>query len=526
LMEYWAGTKNIDELVVQVTEGWKQISEDRGITDQLQTYRATLGLEQISEYDLCQRFRSTMDSTDPRTCRQYDPPETDNYTLEIVMYAVGAVFGVGLALYVAAWVARTFIQKRRLQRQEEERKLQMIEDALNAMRDMRFPMVVLQMGAFMDMGSFVLHEEVRRNHGSRLTWMDTPDDIDNFVMDNFIIFLSHQWLSWTTPDPDRLQYECAKGAIADCALKKQWDQEKVHVWLDVISVPQKNKSQQAMAISSLPIYASSAHAFIVIAPQAMHKDVCQMCSLETYQNRAWCRAELLSHSLARGVGDMYLATSQNRVEPVRLGSEMMNEAIYVFEGELSCCRMRHEGLPCCDRERLMVPFLGLYGLQHVLKTKGAMEEQMQMRDFLMAIDKQESRVFPSDIEVTSKDKKTGKQKKERRALFEGLLGKMRHRADQMQMDDLQKFGFSTIRQHEGADTDGGSRSRVVVIRSRTSSRSSFSERTVSTEFSNGANTLPSGPTPLQASSSLPSVPTPVSGLNGKDSSGMQSAMSV
>ncbi|CAK0892578.1 unnamed protein product [Prorocentrum cordatum] len=325
MKEYWAGTMSIDELVVQVTEGWKLISEDRGIIDQLQIYRATLGLEQISEYDLCQRFRSTMDSIDPRTCRQYDPPENEDKTLETVMYAIGAVIGVGLVLSTVAWVAHTFIQKRRLQRQEEERQLQMIEDAVSAMRDLRFPMVVLQMKTFRDMGSFVSHEELRKNHGSKLAWLDTPDDIDKFVTDNFIIFLSHQWLSWTAPDPDNLQYECARSAVADCALQKEWDPENVHVWLDVCSIPQKNKSQQSCAISSLPIYASSAHAFIVVAPEAVHKDLCQMCSLETYQNRAWCRAELLSHSLTHGVDDMYLANSQSLVEPVRLGSAMMNE---------------------------------------------------------------------------------------------------------------------------------------------------------------------------------------------------------
>jgi hypothetical protein len=238
-----------------------------------------------------------------------------------------------------------------------------------------------------------------------------------------------------------------------------------------------------------------------------------MCSLETYQNRAWCRAELLSHSLTHGVGDMYLANSQNRVEPVRLGSEMMNEAIYVFEGELSCCRMKHEGLLCCDRERLMVPFLGLYGLQHVLKTKGTMEEQIQMRDFLMAIDKQESRVFPSDIDIILKDKATGKKKKERRVLFKGLLDKMKHRADQMHVDDLQKFGFNAIFQHEGTDTDGSSTAQMVVTRSRTTN---VSLRSVSHEYSTGTDSR-------RMTAMRSSV---YSGSNGTNSRVMNAALSV
>jgi hypothetical protein len=238
-----------------------------------------------------------------------------------------------------------------------------------------------------------------------------------------------------------------------------------------------------------------------------------LCSLETYQNRAWCRAELLSHSLTNGVGDMYLANSHNRVEPVRLGSKMMNEAIYVFEGELSCCRMKHEGLPCCDRERLMVPFLGLYGMQHVLKTKGAMEEQIQMRDFLMAIDKQESRVFPSHIEVVWKSEATDNDKKEKRALFKGLLDKMKHRADQMHIDDLKKFGFDPILQQDGVDTDGICKTQMVVTRARTSGSSM---RSVSVEYSNGTS-----------SRGMSAIRSNVrSGTDGTSSMGMYPAMSV
>ena len=46
--------------------------------------------------------------------------------------------------------------------------------------------------------------------------------------------------------------------------------EKIRVWVDYISIPQKNRSEQKLAIASLPTFASCADYFVVIAPDATH----------------------------------------------------------------------------------------------------------------------------------------------------------------------------------------------------------------------------------------------------------------
>jgi hypothetical protein len=36
--------------------------------------------------------------------------------------------------------------------------------------------------------------------------------------------------------------------------------------------------------------------------------------------------------------------------------------LHIFEGDFSCCRLKHKDCDTCDKEVLMLPFLGLYSL--------------------------------------------------------------------------------------------------------------------------------------------------------------------
>ena len=64
--------------------------------------------------------------------------------------------------------------------------------------------------------------------------------------------------------------------------------EKIRVWVDYVSIPQKNHRERALAIASLPTFASVSDYFIVIAPNASHADACYPCDSRTYRRRAWC----------------------------------------------------------------------------------------------------------------------------------------------------------------------------------------------------------------------------------------------
>ena len=42
------------------------------------------------------------------------------------------------------------------------------------------------------------------------------------------------------------------------------------------------------------------------------------------------------------------------------GDEILLEALDVFNGDLTCCRLKHPHGDPCDREELMLPMLGLF----------------------------------------------------------------------------------------------------------------------------------------------------------------------
>ena len=61
-----------------------------------------------------------------------------------------------------------------------------------------------------------------------------------------------------------------------------WDQAMVWVWIDVISIPQRCKSMQLLAINSLSQYVSIAHAFVIVAPPVRHANTGMLLDDKSY----------------------------------------------------------------------------------------------------------------------------------------------------------------------------------------------------------------------------------------------------
>jgi hypothetical protein len=60
-----------------------------------------------------------------------------------------------------------------------------------------------------------------------------------------------------------------------------------------ISIPQRTRNTQKLAINSLASYASIADAFVIVAPTVTHEDTGLVCNVATYNRRMWhapCRA--------------------------------------------------------------------------------------------------------------------------------------------------------------------------------------------------------------------------------------------
>ena len=80
-------------------------------------------------------------------------------------------------------------------------------------------------------------------------------------------------------------------AMDEISEAKKWDQQMLWVWVDVISIPQRCRGMQRLAINSLSMYASVAHAFAIVAPAVRHANTGQILDAETYKKRMWCEVK-------------------------------------------------------------------------------------------------------------------------------------------------------------------------------------------------------------------------------------------
>lgn len=98
------------------------------------------------------------------------------------------------------------------------------------------------------------YHEKQRNAGKILSF-DVIADVEEAKRNGAVfVFLSHQSTAYEGPDPQSIQYLAARNAVRAVARRTEVDVKDLRIWLDVLSVPQKNKSLQAFAISSLDPY--------------------------------------------------------------------------------------------------------------------------------------------------------------------------------------------------------------------------------------------------------------------------------
>lgn len=98
-LKYFADELTLDELLVTLDQEWRKINNQRGVLEQLEVYRSSLGLDQQTEVEQCRLHRELMDERDPSICRKYD--ESNESTILIaVLVPVGILF-IALLAFVA-----------------------------------------------------------------------------------------------------------------------------------------------------------------------------------------------------------------------------------------------------------------------------------------------------------------------------------------------------------------------------------------------------------------------------------------
>lgn len=223
-----------------------------------------------------------------------------------------------------------------------------------------FPFNLIRARDFLAYGEMTQHERVRDD--GKLIVIDLSEDAFTFRNDRPIVFFSHQWTAFNHPDHTNKQFDLMAVSLTTLCESRGWDMEAVVVWCDYTSVPQVHSGLQGLAIDSLAAYASIASAFVIVAPDVPHKDLPGViCNEDTYRNRMWCRAEQLCHSLRKGTKNMLVANGKGQGGIMPMDHQWFRDAHFVFDGEATCCRLKHKNMRGCDRELLLKPILGLFG---------------------------------------------------------------------------------------------------------------------------------------------------------------------
>ena len=190
-MTFMPLTISTDEQDMETTkketyDGWNDVTQSYGLINQIDNYRATLGLNELSTVQKCSLHRSEMDAIDPAICAEAE----DNSTLIIIILTsiVGAGI-VGLIAYFSYKRYKTFQDIKKVHEQQMESTL---NEATRALRQLDYPLHLVRGSDFVNEKKLMRHEILRNSH--RLSVLDNISDVDAFVQaGNNVVFFSHQW---------------------------------------------------------------------------------------------------------------------------------------------------------------------------------------------------------------------------------------------------------------------------------------------------------------------------------------------
>lgn len=97
----------VDDVVHRVSDGWRRITSDRDLLDQLSIYRTFHNVPELGEFQKCELHRNLMDQRDPVVCRKYyDDARDKNGIVPISVVITVFACGGALVIVVSACVVR------------------------------------------------------------------------------------------------------------------------------------------------------------------------------------------------------------------------------------------------------------------------------------------------------------------------------------------------------------------------------------------------------------------------------------
>lgn len=101
-----AGKISIEDMMSEVRSGWDDVTARQGgKLKQVQIYRASLGLDGLSEKQQCDFYRTEMDNKDPQICIKYDPVEKSS-TVVLVAILVPVLFLIMAGVFISVYKDR------------------------------------------------------------------------------------------------------------------------------------------------------------------------------------------------------------------------------------------------------------------------------------------------------------------------------------------------------------------------------------------------------------------------------------
>jgi hypothetical protein len=311
-----------------------------------------------------------------------------------VCIKIGGFWASFASLLLVALVAGMIIahvrgrpRRRRLEQSNLDREEELVQKALAEHRGgsdggMKYPMVLVKAEQFLLLRELLDYESARER--GLHVMLDSMTAVDKFEEQERIVFLSHQWTSHTVPDPSRVQFTTMLAALQRVMSAKGWNPSRVYVWVDYTCVPQRHRPTRELAISTLSVYASRAHAFVAVVPSVAHHDTGEQLNGGTYQTRLWTRAECLTHMLLNNnVSSMWLATGPDKGQCTLMpDSWLRGSVLRVFDGISTCCTDPdgHANGKVCDRVLLVPALLGLYAALYAAATSPTQPNTNSDRD--------------------------------------------------------------------------------------------------------------------------------------------------
>eukprot|EP00929_Paragymnodinium_shiwhaense_P019334 TRINITY_DN13229_c0_g1_i1.p1 TRINITY_DN13229_c0_g1~~TRINITY_DN13229_c0_g1_i1.p1 ORF type:complete len:684 (-),score=57.40 TRINITY_DN13229_c0_g1_i1:338-2116(-) len=268
---------------------------------------------------------------------------------------------------------------------------------------LHFPMCVVSSQWFCQLdeaGIAELHEGARK--GGHILYLDSACEIHMFKEPGKkILFFSYHWLSWSQSGPNLLQLECMQAAAKETCRQNNLELSDLYIWLDVLSIPQRNDVCKKLAIDSLYSYASSADFLVAICPESQHEQTAEVAGVDSYKSRVWCRVEQMAHCCCNGFRKMAYSVEPGKLVP--MDEEWLRSVMYIFEGQMTCCRLKHVGMQQCDQELLVPTMLAMYAL---MLDDGPGADM----DICRMVEADRDRVFPHNfVFVTEKGKQVQRQ---------------------------------------------------------------------------------------------------------------------